>query len=89
MLPKYNQYVTIPDGSIERFLSVINMHNHSGKVLDKKLLVFHKDEGIEIANCRGQSYDNASNMSGKYNGMQANMLKVNPMVMYIYCCAHS
>jgi hypothetical protein len=26
---------------------------------------------LPIADCRGQSYDNASNMSGKYNGMQA------------------
>jgi hypothetical protein len=30
-----------------------------------------KTHDIDVADCRGQSYDNASNMSGKYNGMQA------------------
>ena len=37
----------------------------------KNLLDLLKDKGIGIVNCRGQSYDNASNMSGKYNGIQA------------------
>ena len=64
----------LPDGPMERFLSFINMSNHSGKELAKNLLEFLKDKGIDIANCRGQSYDNASNMSGKYNGIQANIL---------------
>ena len=37
----------------------------------QSLLIFLATHGIDIADCRGQSYDNASNMSGKYNGMQA------------------
>ena len=30
-----------------------------------------KTNDIDIADCLGQSYDNAKNMSGKYNGIQA------------------
>jgi len=26
---------------------------------------------IDIKNCRGQAYDNVSNMSGMYNGLQS------------------
>ena len=63
---------------------------HFAKEMAKKLLDFLNDKGIDIANCRGQSYDNASNMSGKYKGMQANIvLQVNPLAIYIPCCALS
>lgn len=30
-----------------------------------------EDLNIDFRNCRGQSYDNAANMSGCYNGLQA------------------
>ena len=45
------------------------MQGHTGKELAESLLEFLKAHDIAIADCRGQSYDNASNMSGKYNGM--------------------
>ena len=32
---------------------------------------FLKIHDLDLGNCRGQSYDNASAMSGKYNGLQA------------------
>ena len=40
-----------------------------------------KDKGIDIANRRDQSSDTASNISFKYNGMQANILEANPLAM--------
>jgi hypothetical protein len=39
--------------------------------------------------CRGQSYDNASNMSGQYNGLQARIKAVNEKVEYVPCGGHS
>ena len=47
------------------------MQGHTGKELAESLLEILKAHDIVIADCRSQSYDNASNMSGKYNGMQA------------------
>ena len=44
--------------------------------------------GIDVANLRGQSYDNASNMSGCYKGLQAH-LAINHLAHYIPCAAHS
>ncbi|XP_068994068.1 uncharacterized protein [Neodiprion pinetum] len=39
--------------------------------------------------CRGQSYDNVSNMSGCYGGVQAKIIERNPLVIYVLCAAHS
>lgn len=39
--------------------------------------------------CRGQSYDNASNMSGIYKGVQARMTELNPLAVFVPCSAHS
>jgi len=41
------------------------------------------DMGLDLSNCRGQAYENASNMSGKYNGLQAHLKKSNPLIHYI------
>ena len=44
---------------------------------------------IKIEDCRGQSYDNASNMSGQYNGLQAKIKQKNPLAEYVPCAGHS
>ena len=42
---------------------------------DLVLEVLNKSN-IDVINCRGQSYHNASNMSGTYKGMQAEIKKL-------------
>ena len=56
------------DDIIERFLTFIPITSHTGEYLANILLSFLNEHEIDIANCRGQSYDNASNMSGRYKG---------------------
>ena len=43
---------------------------------------------IDIKNLRGQSYDNAANMLGCYNGLQAHICQINLLPHYIPCAAH-
>jgi hypothetical protein len=74
---------------VERFFTFLQLENHTGEVLANSLLHCLESESINFMNCRGQSYDNASNMAGKYNGMQACLKKVNPQAVYIPCAAHS
>ncbi|XP_068994056.1 zinc finger MYM-type protein 1-like [Neodiprion pinetum] len=50
----------------ERFLTFLPNCGHSGKATANALLTFLGDHQIDIMDCRGQSYDNAANMSGKY-----------------------
>ena len=45
--------------------------------------------GLSIKDARGQSYDNASSMSGKYKGLQALMKNENPNIEFIPCAGHS
>jgi len=46
------------------------------------VLKFHTEKRISLDDCWGQSYDNASNMSGKYNGLQVKLKEQNPLIVY-------
>lgn len=73
----------------ERFLTFLPNCGHTGDATAKALLKFLGDHDIDILDCRGQSYDNASNMSGKYKGMQALILEKNKLSVFVPCCGHS
>jgi hypothetical protein len=44
---------------------------------------------LNIADVRGQGYDNGSNMKGKHQGIQTLMLEINPRALYMPCACHS
>ena len=44
---------------------------------------------LPIAQCRGQAFDGASNMSGAQNGVQALVKKEANRALYVHCLAHS
>ena len=44
--------------------------------------------GLPVINLRSQTYDRASNMSGRYKGCQAEVKKIQPLAMYVHCGAH-
>uniref|UniRef100_A0A8C5PB73 Zinc finger MYM-type protein 1 n=1 Tax=Leptobrachium leishanense TaxID=445787 RepID=A0A8C5PB73_9ANUR len=74
---------------VERFLTFLPSTGHKGEEMSNALLTFLNDVGLTIQECRGQSYDNASNMSGHYKGMQARIVSLNKYAKYIPCFAHS
>ena len=74
---------------VERFLTFHQMTSHKAEAIATPLLEYLERETINFQDCRGQSYDNASNMSGKYSGMQARLKEVNPLALYIPCAGHS
>ena len=49
------------------------------------LVDFLDEHGIEMSHCRGQSYDNAAAMSGRYNGLQAKVAAENNLAAWIPC----
>lgn len=84
------RYVGVLDGDVkERFLTFIQIISHTGEALSKTVVNFLNKCDIDIKNLRGQSYDNAANMSGRYNGLQAHISQINPLAYYIPCAAHS
>ena len=74
---------------VERFLTFIPIESHTREALATTVLIFLNKHDIDLKNLQGQSYDNAPNMSGCYNGLQAHICQINPLAHYIPCAAHS
>ena len=83
------RYVSAEGCPVERFIRFIPNCGHKAEDLANVVLDTLKNHDLDIANCRGQSYDNASNMSGVYSGLQARIKQVNPLVVFVPCSAHS
>ena len=79
----------LQSGPVERFLKFIPIFSHTGLKIALIILQFLEENGINIENCRGQSYDNAANMSGMYNGVQAIIRERCSVAYYVPCTAHS
>lgn len=82
------RYVT-SKGPVERFIKFLTMEGHTAEQITDSLFSYLNAEGIDINDCRGQSYDNASSMSGQYSGVQARIKNANPYANFIPCFAHS
>jgi hypothetical protein len=83
------RYVQKDGNVVERFIKFIPIEQHDGKYLFDIALNFLELHGIDIANCRSQSYDNASNMSGIYSGVQARFKEINSLAEWVPCASHS
>ncbi|XP_066590524.1 zinc finger MYM-type protein 1-like [Prorops nasuta] len=73
----------------DRFFCFIKIKSHTGKSLSIEIENLLKEHSIELQNCRAQTYDNASNMSGKYLGLQACIKEKNRLSHYVPCIGHS
>ncbi len=74
---------------VERFLAFLPNVGHKAKDMAEAVLAKLGSHSIDICDCRGQSYDNAKNMSGIYNGLQAKIKAENSLAIYVPCSAHS
>ena len=79
----------LPTGPVERFLGFVPLSSHTGEIIADIILNFLQEKSIDIKYCRGQSYANASNMSGKYKGVQQRINCVCPNADFCPCFAHS
>lgn len=80
----------LPSGKpVESFLCFVPIFSHTAENLAKVILEKLKSLEINIDYCRGQSYDNASNMSGKYNGLQTKIKDKTESAHFIPCSSHS
>lgn len=74
---------------IEAFIGFFEVKNQSGKDLEMLIVDTLKSDSIDIKKCRGQGYDGAANMKGKYNGLQAQIRKLSKNADYVHCAAHN
>jgi len=74
---------------VERFLKFIANFSHGAKNLADTVVDFLNENNIPLSNCRGQCYDNSSNMSGHYTGLQARIRQLNEFAIFVPCAGHS
>ncbi|XP_065664481.1 uncharacterized protein LOC136086134 [Hydra vulgaris] len=77
------------DTPVETFLVFMSNQGHKAQDMYDGLINFLNKYDLNIKNCRGQSYDNASAMCGKYNGLESKILKNNKIASWIPCAKHS
>ena len=59
-----------------------------GVNLCANILSFLQENNIDILKIRAQCYDGASNMAGKFRGVQALMRERSPHANYVHCKSH-
>jgi len=85
------RYVSPQTGvPVERFITFLKLQEHTSLFMANLVVDYLVNECcIDFSKCRGQSYDNAANTSGKYNGMQTHILKQNKYAIFVPCAGHS
>ncbi|KAJ8001126.1 hypothetical protein DPEC_G00187990 [Dallia pectoralis] len=73
----------------EHFVGFLNVLDTTGKGLCESFLGHLETLGLDIANCRGPSYDNGSNMQGKKQGVQKRVLDMNNNALSVPCGSHT
>ena len=73
----------------EAFFGYLSVNNSTGEGLLNVFLKRSEELRLDLADCRGQCYDNGANMKGKEAGFQARLLKINPKALYVPCANHS
>lgn len=86
------RYVKMTESGPEIFESFIDffvVNDKTGFGLAEEILKRVKINGLDMNNCRGQSYDNGANMAGYYKGVQARILQEHKLAIFVPCAAHS
>lgn len=73
----------------ERLLCFVDCANKSGKAIADLIMSKLKIFKIPLEYCKGQGYDNGSNMKGVYKGAQVIILRANNEAIYSACTCHS
>ncbi|KAL4120597.1 hypothetical protein QTP88_013262 [Uroleucon formosanum] len=74
---------------VERFLKFIPNVGHKAKDMLDVVISTLEEFGLNLQDCRGQSYDTAANMAGCYSGLKTRIQNLNPLAIYVPCAGHS
>jgi len=83
------RYINNKGEPVERFLCFSDKIGHKADDMANAVFSVLKKYDLNIDYFRGQTYDNASNMSGIYVGLQAKIKNVNTLAKCVPCSAHS
>lgn len=72
----------------ERFLTFVDWNKKTGIAIANLIRNTLDEHNVPLSECRGQGYDNGSNMKGEYLGAQSCILRDNPLAIYSRCACH-
>lgn len=73
----------------EHFIGFVDVQDTTGRGLCETPLEKLDKLNLDIRDCRGQSYDNGSNMMGHKQGVQAKFLQLNKKALCVPCSSHT
>ena len=73
----------------EDFLQFVPVYDLTGRNLADVIKKSLNEYGIDLQYLRGQGYDGAAAMSGRFNGVQRHISEEFPNAPYVHCAAHS
>ena len=77
------------DGFIkERFFDLSHVKDTTALTLKNEICVILSRYSLDVQNIHGQGYDRASNICGKWKGLQALFFKDCSSAYYVHCFAH-
>ena len=82
------RYTDCKDFVRERFFQVVDVDDTNASALKKEICNVLSHFNLLVENMRGQGYNEASNMRGKWNRLQALFFKDCQYVYYVHCFAH-
>lgn len=72
----------------EEFLAFVPCEEVSGEGLTNKIVEKLEEWGLDVADIRGQAYDGAANMAGKFKGVKSRILELNDKALFFHCASH-
>lgn len=72
----------------ENFICFVPVFECTSENLANIIIQKLKELGLSLEFLRGQGYDGGANMSGKYKGVQARILNLQPKASYTHCASH-
>ncbi|XP_044766148.1 uncharacterized protein LOC123322270 [Coccinella septempunctata] len=69
----------------ESFIDFLEVDGKTGEYISQRILDKLQADDLDVEKCRGQSYDNGSNMAGIYKGVQSRILRMNELAVFVPC----
>lgn len=77
------------EGNIhERLIEYIDLDSITSESVTDAILQCLKRHNLRVSDLRAQTYDGASNMSGRVSGVQARIKELQPLAVYTHCASH-
>jgi hypothetical protein len=69
----------------ETFIDFIPLDVKTAEIITAEITKRMERDGLNLEDCRGQSYDNQATMPGVHSGVQKQILDLRPLTIFVPC----